>query len=135
MRDHGAVPDIRADTLVGEVQKGPLVVIDPAASLRQAAEAMRRSGIGALPVGDAVEIQGIVSERDLVRALADGLDVDATPVAEVMSANPRYLTEGDSLATAADVMITAGVRHLPVFDEGQPVGIVSIRDVARAVLR
>ena len=76
-------------------------------------------------------VAGMVSERDIVRALAAGADPDEERVASVMSRRPRYLTLGDDVASAVDVMLAAGIRHLPVVDDGELVGIVSIRDVAR----
>jgi CBS domain-containing protein len=72
---------------------------------------------------------GIVSERDVVWAVAANGDPDRVRVGDVMSIDPRYLTCGEPIASAVDAMLSAGVRHLPVLDEGEPVGIVSIRDV------
>ncbi|HKH88395.1 MAG TPA: CBS domain-containing protein, partial [Acidimicrobiales bacterium] len=79
------------------------------------------------------EIAGIVSERDLVRALADGVDPDTGRVADVMSHDPRYLTLADHVVTAVEMMLDAGIRHLPVIEEGELVGIVSIRDLAASL--
>jgi CBS domain-containing protein len=71
----------------------------------------------------------ILSERDIVHALADGADPDQIRVLDVMSKEPRYLTAGEDVAGAVDVMLDVGVRHLPVLDEGDVVGIVSMRDL------
>lgn len=110
-----------------------MVSVDARASIREAASAMKASEISALAVMDDDGVAGLVSERDIAWALADGADPDTEQVGEVMSRDPRYLTLADSVATAVEIMLSAGVRHLPVLDEGVPVGMVSIRDLARAV--
>lgn len=120
--------------VVRSVMQTHVVSTDAQASLREAAQSLKAANAGTLAVMDGPEIVGIVSERDLVRALAEGADPDQRRVVDVMSGEPRYLTLGDNLATALEVMVEANVRHLPVVDEGDLVGIVSMRDVARALL-
>ena len=105
------------------------MTIEGKATLRQAAGAMRGSDIGTLAVLDGPEIQGIISERDVTRAIADGADPDEIWVADVMTTEPRYVTTGERVVAAREAMVAAGVRHLPVLDEGEIVGIISIRDV------
>lgn len=110
--------------------RSPVVAIEPSATLREAAQVLREQNIGTLVILDGQEIQGILSERDVVRAVALSYDPDSYRVAEAMSRSPRYLTPVDSVHTALEVMHAAGLRHLPVIDEGEVVGIVSIRDLA-----
>lgn len=110
-----------------------VVSVDRSVTLRGAASAMQHAGVGALLVMDADEVQGIVTERDIVTALARGADPDGSRVVDVESVCPRYLTLADSAAGAAGVMLAAGCRHLPVVDDGVAVGIVSMRDVVRAL--
>ncbi len=124
----------RPTPAVHEFLKTAIVSVDRSATLRAAATAMKRAGVGALAVMDADDVQGIVTERDIVSALALGADPDSWRVADVESVSPRYLTLADSAATAARVMLAAGCRHLPVIDEGVAVGIVSIRDVVQALV-
>ncbi len=107
--------------------------IDPSVTLREAARSLETAGVGTLAIMDGAEISGIVSEWDLVRALARGADPDQAEVRDVMTVDPRYLTLGDSAATALEIMLQANVRHLPVVDEGELIGILSIRDVARTL--
>ena len=123
------------DEGIGAVMRPSVAEIDPSVTLREAARSLEAAGVGTLAIMDGAEISGIVSERDLVRALADGADPDRVEVRDVMTVNPRYLTLGDSAATALEIMLQARVRHLPVVDEGELVGILSIRDVARALTR
>ncbi len=113
----------------------PLVrCVDPEATLREAADAMHAEGISTLAVLREGEVLGIISERDIVRAVAEKADPESASVSEFMSAHPRYLTVGDSVTSAAHVMLTAGIRHIPVVDECELVGIVSIRDLVTELL-
>jgi CBS domain-containing protein len=79
-------------------------------------------------------IAGILSERDLVRAIAEDANPDEVWVGDIMTEEPRYLTVGEGLVSALEIMLAAGIRHLPVIDDGELVGIVSIRDLSKALL-
>ncbi len=120
---------------VGGIMHSPVVAVDEKTTLREAARTLRDADIGTLAVEDEEAIAGIVSERDVTRALADGADPDEVWVADVMSREPRYATGGDQVSTALDVMLVAGIRHLPVLEEGELVGIVSMRDLLRSGMR
>ena len=120
---------------VGGIMHSPVVAVDEKTTLREAARTLRDADIGTLAVEDEEAIAGIVSERDVTRALADGADPDEVWVADVMSREPRYATGGDQVSTALDVMLVAGIRHLPVLEEGELVGIVSMRDLVRSGMR
>ena len=134
-REHGSMtPNTRADTPVRAVMTTSVVSIDPLATLRQAARSLRDADVGTLVIMQGPEIAGIVSERDLVRALAGDSDPDENRVAEVMSANPRYLTLADTVGAALEMMLAAGIRHLPVVDDDELVGIVSMRALANALV-
>jgi CBS domain-containing protein len=122
-------------TSVGSIMHSPVVAVEGKTTLRQAARLLRDADIGTLAVMDGGAVAGIVSERDVTRSLADGADPDEVWVADVMSSQPRYATAGDLVGTALDVMLVAGIRHLPVLEEGQLVGIVSMRDLVGAGLR
>jgi CBS domain-containing protein len=116
------------------MMESPVATVAANATLRSAARALREGEVGTLVIMGGDDIVGIVSERDVVRALADDADPDDVWVADVMSASPRYLTKGESVTSAVEIMLTAGIRHLPVVDEGELVGIVSMRDLARRLL-
>ncbi len=120
--------------LVGSVMESPVATVEATATLRSAARALREGDVGTLVILDGSDIAGIVSERDVVRALADDADPDDVWVGDVMSESPRYLTKGDSVTSAVEVMLAAGIRHVPVVDEGELVGIVSMRDLARQLV-
>ena len=127
-------PVATPSTHVESVMRDTVVAVEPSASLHEAALALKVAGVGSLAVMDGAEVRGIVTERDVVRAIADRADPAATTVAEVMSTGPRYVTLGDHVETALEVMLEAGIRHLPVVEEGELVGIVSIRDLAGALV-
>lgn len=114
---------------VQSVMTSPVVTIGPRATIREAAQALRQADVSCLAIVDDGEVTGVVSERDLVEALADHEDAGGQLVEDVMSVEPRYLTVGDSTATALEIMRRARIRHLPVVDEGELVGIVSLRDL------
>ena len=113
-----------------------VITIWPGASLQSAVERMASRNIGALVVvDDEGKIVGMVSERDVVLALAASAEkAPAQSVTDVMSR--RLLTCGpdDSLAELMAVMTEHRVRHLPVVDLGQLLGLVSIGDLVKARL-
>ena len=113
-----------------------VITIWPGASLQSAVERMASRNIGALVVvDDEGKIVGMVSERDVVLALAASAEkAPAQSVTDVMSR--RLLTCGpdDSLAELMAVMTEHRVRHLPVVDHGQLIGLVSIGDLVKARL-
>lgn len=111
--------------------KRPVVTIAADASCTGAAELMRKENVGAVVVADAGRPLGIVTDRDIVvRVVADGLDPLRTPLREVMSGEPIFLSESRSINELAASMRDLGVRRVPVVDsEGQLKGIISLDDL------
>jgi CBS domain-containing protein len=111
------------------------VVIAADETLRAVAHTLWSESVGALVVGDARHPVGVISERDVVSALAQGADPDAVSAADAMT---RYVISArleDPLFDAASQMLDAAIRHLPVADEnGTVVGMVSIRDLVGPLL-
>ena len=106
--------------------------VDPTATVRTAAQLMRARGIAALVVETADMINGLISERDIVHAIAQhGERALAMAVSEVMTRNAIAVTPDDSLKRAMNLMTNHRLRHLTVIDEGKLVGIVSIGDVVK----
>ncbi len=93
-----------------------------------------RAGVGAVVVVEADTAIGIASERDLVRMIDAGADLDDTRAADVIGESVFWVTPHDTVAHAGRLMVELGVRHLPVLRDAMPVGMVSIRDVLRALL-
>ena len=91
---------------------------------------MLEHGIRHLPVTSNGQLVGIVTERDVMKVVADGGDPDATKVSEVMTPDPDFLDPDVEVNYAADWMLAAGYRHLPIKDEhGRLLGVLSIKDV------
>jgi CBS domain-containing protein len=120
-------------TTVGEVMSRNLLTVDPHLSLHDAAARMSERGVGAALVISNDHVSGILTERDVLRAVATG-GVDGTHVAAWMTRDPETVDIDEPTGQAAAVMIHGGFRHLPVLDGDQPVGVVSIRDLMRVVV-
>ncbi|MBV6506991.1 MAG: hypothetical protein JJLCMIEE_00028 [Acidimicrobiales bacterium] len=110
------------------------VFVSPDACLREAASSMVAAGIGVLVVGDGVRPMGMLSERDLVEALSAGTDPDDIDVEAVMSRNVISASAMDPIHDVALQMFEGEVRHLPVMEADQVVGVVSVRDLLRPLL-
>jgi CBS domain-containing protein len=101
--------------------------------MREAIRLMAARDVGALAVEHDGALSGILTERDVIRACADGADLDATTVDEWMTEDPDSLEPDVAVEDAADWMLAAGYRHLPVVDGREIVGMVSIKDVLWAL--
>lgn len=102
------------------------------AALREVVAALRERRVGALVVADGDDVVGIVSERDVVRALAeDGPDALDQRVEQVMTSPVTTCTPASTTDELMALMTDGRFRHLPVVDEGRLVGIVSIGDVVK----
>ena len=114
---------------VSDLQQHELYTAQADESLDEAADRMSWHQVGALPVLEGQHLVGIITERDLTAALAEGADPMLTPVSDYMTAAPEVLGPDSEFADAAQVMLELGVRHLPVVRSGQLVGVLSMRDV------
>jgi CBS domain-containing protein len=109
-----------------------VLTVGPSHTLREAATMMVEKGIGAaLVTDDQRPVPCIVTERDILNSLGQGQDPDAELVAEHMSEGVVAAEPDWSLEHAAAEMSTRGIRHLVVFDGGDLVGVLSIRDIVR----
>jgi CBS domain-containing protein len=98
-------------------------------SLRSAAERMWRQQTGSLLITEGGQLTGIITERDLLRAIALGADPDKTSVDDAMTAEVYTVPPDMQLQDAAREMAARWIRHLPVVEDGQLLGVVSMRDV------
>jgi CBS domain-containing protein len=121
---------------IREVIHGQTVLsMPPDATVLHAAEAMARKKVGSVLVVKRRKLVGIFTERDaLVRVLAAGLDPATTPLARVMTAQVVTVTTDKVLGYALHIMHDGGFRHVPVLEDGHPVGMISIRDALGAEL-
>jgi CBS domain-containing protein len=117
-------------------KSGEVATIDGAESVRTALAALAEHGIGALVVSsDGQQVEGIVSERDIVRGLdVHGAGLLTEPVSSVMTAEVRTCTLDVSVHDLAQLMTDHRIRHVPVVEDGKLIGIVSIGDVVKARL-
>ena len=132
-------PDANANVFHGEaatvstyVTTDAVITIDPTATVRTAATAIVEQSIGILVVGTTDQVLAVVSERDIVRAVAEGRDLDTTTVADIGSRELVWLDAHNTIGDAAEEMMEDYVRHTLVRDEGALVGVLSIRDVLSA---
>ena len=114
---------------IGELTKQGVVTADLAETLSQAASRMRYADISALPVVEGGRLVGILTERDVARAAAEGADPRTHMVAAFMSLGPFVADPDEDSDDVVARMLDLGVRHLPILDGDQLVGIVSMRDL------
>ena len=108
------------------------VVESPNAPPTDPAALMSRKATGSLLVMDGEELLGIITERDVMKAVARSLDLSATPVNAVMTTTVLTVGPDTSLHQAARHMADRWIRHLPIVDEGKVIGMVSQRDLCGA---
>ena len=115
---------------IGDVMSGEIVAVAPEDTLGEAAERMAEQGVGSSVVLDSGRLIGILTERDLLKAVAGRVHTSEARVREWMTADPITATADTSVEDAARTMFDHGFRHLPIVEGDRAVGIVSIRDVA-----
>ena len=132
-------PDTNANVSHGEaapvstyVTTDAVITIDPTATVRTAATAIVEQSIGILVIGTTDDVLAVVSERDIVRAVAEGHDLDTATVADIGSRELVWLDVHNTIGDAAEEMMEDYVRHTLVRDEGVLVGVLSMRDVLSA---
>jgi CBS domain-containing protein len=115
---------------VARIMATSVATIDAAASWAQALSELVGNQIGAVLLVDDNDRIGLVSERDLITALADGAaDLDSRQIGEIATFDLIWASPDDSIGAAGAVMVDAEIRHLPVGDGHEVIGIVSARDV------
>src|SRR4051794_36872574 len=120
-----------ADT-IKELLKGDPVSVEASATVEEAAKLMDEKDIGNVLVVENGEVQGIVTDRDIVvRVIAKGNAGDAS-VREACSTDLETLSPDDSVEDAIQKMEQGNVRRLPVVDDGKPLGVISLGDLAEA---
>ncbi len=115
--------------LLRDVAVRHLLTVDPKATLRRAAKIMTDRGVGCAVVIENEKVAGIVTERDILRAIARDQRMDETQVSEIMTREVVSGTPGWDIVRAAKAMTDGGFRHLLVMEMDDPVGIVSLRDL------
>ncbi|MTV27324.1 CBS domain-containing protein [Nitriliruptoraceae bacterium ZYF776] len=119
---------------VATLVTGAAATISPSDTLRAAARALTRDHLGLLVVCDASGLRGVLSERDVVTAAGDGLDLDLERVVDHATDDVVRVPGSTSVADATRTMLAAQVRHLVVDRGGAVSGVVSLRDLAAVLL-
>jgi len=118
---------------IAEIMSRGLLTVEPGISLEEAARQMDERHVGAALVLEGDALRGIVTERDVLRAVAAG-PIEGVFVADWMTPHPETIDASETTRLAASLMIHGGFRHLPVLEGERVVGIVSIRDLMRVTL-
>ncbi|TME21258.1 MAG: CBS domain-containing protein [Chloroflexi bacterium] len=121
---------------VRDLPPGRLLSVDPQTRLAEVAREMRGNDADSVAVMEDGALVGIITERDLVRAIADGVNPSQTMASVIMTADPATVTADEDVSVVALKMMRLGVRHLPVVDgNGKPVGLVSARNLVAVLDR
>jgi len=119
---------------LGSLVGGSATVIGREATVAEAAEALITDGVGSLAVVEGRSLVGIITERDVVRAVSEGADPEEEVVADWMSDAPDTFGPDVEVREAAAWLLEMGYRHMPVMQDGELLGIVSIRDILWAII-
>jgi CBS domain-containing protein len=117
---------------VSDLHQHELYTAQADETLDEAADRMSWHQVGALPVFDGQRLVGIITERDLITAMAEGADASTIPVSDYMTPAPEVLGPDNELSDAAHVMLELGIRHLPIMAGSRLVGVLSMRDLLDA---
>lgn len=130
--DRRAIKAAFINQYVKETMSGTIVSASPYTSIREAAQLMKNHHISSLLIKDEAQLVGIITDRDFrIRVLAEGV-ADSKPVSDVMTRNPMTITADSKLHDAQLQMMAEGIRHLPVVDKQNLVGMISQTDILRA---
>jgi CBS domain-containing protein len=125
------MPQSSKQAKINTVMTEPPVTAASSETIAQAARKMRDAGIGDVIVLEGSQVCGIVTDRDLViRGIAEGRQPDETPIADVCSRELTTVTPDDTIDHAVSLMRDRAIRRLPVVEDGRPVGVVSLGDLA-----
>jgi CBS domain-containing protein len=121
---------------VKDLPPGPLLSIAPDARLSEVARQMRVEDSDSIAVMSDGHLIGIITERDMVRAIADGVDPKQATAGVIMTADPVTAGAEEDVSVVALRMMSLGVRHLPVVDAGgNPIGLLSARNLVAVLDR
>jgi len=121
----------------GDVMRPALTTVEPNAHLAAAAYLMRHAHATSLVVVDGDQADrpvGLITEADVVRAVADGKDANDVRIEDLMTTHPTVIPAATPIRNAARSMIAGHFRHLPVVDDTRLVGMVDIGDICAALL-
>ncbi len=116
-------------TIRSMVESQTVICASAQSTVSDTARQMKQSGVGTVMVVDNERLVGIFTERDaLFRVLAEGRNAKSTLIADVMTSNPLTIGPDKPFGHALHIMYEGGFRHVPVVENGWPIGMVSARD-------
>ena len=118
---------------VEDLMSKPVCSVDPETTLAEATTVMGERHVGSALILEGEDLVGILTERDVVRAMSGAFDAPARPVIEWMTKRPTTTGPDTAVREALRIMVEGGFRHLPIVQDGKVLGIVSMRDIARAL--
>jgi len=111
------------------IRNRPVITASAKTTVSEAARLMKRNKVGAIMVVERDQLTGIFTERDAIfRVLAEGLDPQTTRVGEAMTPHPQSIDADKPVGHALLLMYENGYRHVPVVEDGRPIGMISARD-------
>ena len=116
---------------LGDVMSTQVATVDANATVADATDQMVRGRFGSIVVVRGDMIEGIFTERDVLRAVSRGADPGQAKVSEWMTADPVTADPSLDCQEAAETMLSGGFRHLPVVEDDRLAGIVSLRDLLK----
>jgi len=121
---------------LSDLPPGQLFTVDPQTNLSEVARKMRLEDCDSVAVMAGGRLLGIITERDLGRAIADGVDPTQATAGVLMTPKPATVTADEDVSVVALKMMTLGIRHLPVVDgQGRPIGLISARNLVAVLDR
>jgi len=121
---------------IGDIMTRDVEFVEAGMTIAEVAATMGDLSVGALPVGSADDLQGIVTDRDILfRVVAKGLDSNAVTAGEVMTTTIFSCRQEDTVTTALDLMGARNLRRLPMLDaDGRVIGLITLSDLSRVML-
>lgn len=111
------------------IEQQEVIAAPASTTVGAAARLMREHHVGAVLVVEEDRLAGVFTERDaLFRVIADGRDVEDTVLGDVMTRNPQVIHPDKPFVEALHLMYEGGFRHVPVVEDGRPIGMISARD-------
>lgn len=118
---------------IRDVMTEGLITCPPSATVHEVAQQMREGNTGTILVAEGGSLKGLITDRDIViRTVAGGDDPDQVKAVDICSSDLQTLSPDDDAEDAVDLMREHNIRRIPVVDDGRPVGIVTIGDLAVA---
>ncbi len=112
---------------------GRAEVCGPETTLQEVSKLMLVAKVGSVGVVEGRDLAGIITERDILRAAAEGADTVEEMVRDWMTVDPDVFSPEVEVGEAAEWLLETGYRHLPVMEEGELLGIISIKDILWAM--